>query len=203
MNYLAHIFLSGADRKMQLGNFIGDAVKGSSYQNYPQAISNGILLHRAIDDYTDKHPAIKETVRALKPYFGRYSGVLLDIYFDYLLASRFTTFSDIPLKKYTRRFYITLIINYRYLPERIKRFVWHFIATDRLGKYAKPEGIREALEIMVDYRHLDISVDRAMEYLSEHEEELFAVFQPFFIELQAYCEGYAPIFTTSSSKVSL
>jgi len=200
MNYLAHIFLSGSDRKMQLGNFIGDAVKGNSYQNYPQAISNGILLHRAIDDFTDNHPVIKEMIRTLKPYFGRYSGVLLDIYFDYLLASRFTSLAGLSLKKYTRRFYITLIINYHYLPVRIKRFVWHFIATDRLGKYAKPEGIREALEIMVDYRHLDISVDKAMQYLSEHEEELFAAFQPFWVELQAYCETYKPIIITHPSK---
>lgn len=53
MNYLAHIFLSGSNRKVQLGNFVGDAVKGSSYKNYPPDIAKGIQLHRAIDDYTD------------------------------------------------------------------------------------------------------------------------------------------------------
>ena len=39
MNYLAHIFLSGSNRKVQLGNFVGDAVKGSSYKNYPPDIA--------------------------------------------------------------------------------------------------------------------------------------------------------------------
>ena len=48
MNYLAHIFLSGSNRKVQLGNFVGDAVKGSSYKNYPPDIAKGIQLHRAI-----------------------------------------------------------------------------------------------------------------------------------------------------------
>lgn len=201
MNYLAHIFLSGASRKMQLGNFIGDAVKGSSYKDYPRDISNGILLHRAIDDYTDRHPAVRETISLLKPYFGRYSGVLLDIYFDHLLASRFALFAGVPLKKYTRRFYSTLIINYRYLPVRFKRFIWHFILTDRLGKYASLEGIREALDIMVDYRHIDISVDKAIEYLEKHYEELFAVFQPFFTELQTYCVEY--IRTANMKKMNL
>ena len=42
MNYLAHIFLSGSNRKVQLGNFVGDAVKGSSYKNYPPDIAKGI-----------------------------------------------------------------------------------------------------------------------------------------------------------------
>lgn len=104
MNYLAHIFLSGPNRKVQLGNFVGDAVKGSSYKNYPSDIAKGIQLHRAIDDYTDHHPAVCEVVHRLQPEFGRYSGVLLDIYFDYLLASRFESFSGGSLRKYTRNF---------------------------------------------------------------------------------------------------
>lgn len=98
MNYLAHVFLSGPNRKVQLGNFVGDAVKGSSYKNYPPDIAKGIQLHRAIDDYTDRHPAVCEVVHRLQPEFGRYSGVLLDIYFDYLLASRFESFSGVSLR---------------------------------------------------------------------------------------------------------
>lgn len=142
MNYLAHIFLSGSNRKVQLGNFVGDAVKGSSYKNYPPDIAKGIQLHRAIDDYTDHHPAVCEVVHRLQPEFGRYSGVLLDIYFDYLLASRFESFSGVSLRRYTRTFYLSLLINYRYLPVRFKRFIWHFILTDRLRKYATLNGIR-------------------------------------------------------------
>ena len=169
MNYLAHIFLSGSNRKVQLGNFVGDAVKGSSYKNYPPDIAKGIQLHRAIDDYTDHHPAVCEVVHRLQPEFGRYSGVLLDIYFDYLLASCFESFSGVSLRRYTRTFYLSLLINYRYLPLRFKRFIWHFILTDRLRKYATPNGIRESLNIMVEYHHIDISVDKAIRYLEEHD----------------------------------
>ena len=43
---------------------------------------------------------------------------------------------------------------------------------------------------MVEYHHIDISVDKAIRYLEEHDEELFAVFQPFFIELQRFCAEY-------------
>ena len=199
MNYLAHIFLSGSNKKMQLGNFVGDAVKGNSYKDYPQDMCKGILLHRAIDDYTDRHPVVREVVQSLKPEFGRYSGVLLDIYFDYLLASHFELFARVSLKKYTRRFYTSLIINYRYLPVRFKGFIWHFIMTDRLGKYATPDGIREALGIMVEYRHMDLSVDKAIRYMEDHTEELFAVFEPFFIELQDYCNKYIRMETEVSN----
>lgn len=134
MNYLAHIFLSGPDRQIRLGNFIGDAVKGNSYNDYPPAIRKGILLHRAIDDYTDHHPAFIECVRRLKPCFGRYSSILADIYFDYLLASRFQEFSEVPLKRFTRNFYWTMILYRHRLPARIKRFMWHFIGTRPPGQ---------------------------------------------------------------------
>lgn len=190
MNYLAHIFLSGPDPQLQLGNFIGDAVKGNAYQNYPSAIADGIRLHRAIDTFTDRHPAIREAVQSLRPSFGRYSAVLLDIYFDFLLASRFDRFSDIPLKRFTRRFYGTMIRKRRYLPDRIRRFMWHFIGTDRLGRYGTKKGIRESLEIMTGVGRIKISPVTAIEYLDKHESELWAVFEPFFGELQVFCEGY-------------
>lgn len=190
MNYLAHIFLSGSTRKLQLGNYIGDAVKGKSYENYPKKIAEGVVFHRAIDDHTDNHPIVREMVVELRPEFGRYSAILLDIYFDYFLASRFHLFSKIPLKLYTKNFYVTLLLNYNHLPARMKSFMWHFILTDRLAKYARPEGIRQSLEIMVKYRNLDISVNKAMTYLSDHETELFDQFMLFFTDLQLFCKQY-------------
>lgn len=190
MNYLAHIFLSGPDRQIRLGNFIGDAVKGNSYNDYPPAIRKGILLHRAIDDYTDHHPAFIGCVRRLKPCFGRYSSILADIYFDYLLASRFQEFSEVPLKRFTRNFYWTMILYRHRLPARIKRFMWHFIGTGRLGKYASVDGVRNSLEIMVRVGRIELPVERAVDYLTAHEEELWMDFKPFFSSLQLYCADW-------------
>lgn len=186
MNYLAHIFLSGNDAKLQVGNFIGDAVKGSSYKEYPQPISDGILLHRAIDYFTDGHPEVKRLTHEMKPQLGRYSGVLVDIFFDHLLASRFSEFSDVSLRLFTRRFYWALFSNRRILPKRFRSFMWHFISTDRLSKYTRKNGIAESLGIMMKYHKIDISVEQAIEYLTIHEEELWEVFVPFFEELRKY-----------------
>lgn len=200
MNYLAHIFLSGGDRDVQLGNFIGDAVKGSSYNDYPPAVRKGILLHRAIDGFTDAHPTIKQAVQSLKPHFGRYSGILLDIYFDHLLASRFGEFSDVPLHWFSRQFYLTMIRRRNILPARIKNFMCHFILTDRLSKYAAAEGVRESLDIMVRYSRIGIDAEGAVEYLAVHENELRMVFTPFFAELRAWCESGCGVLSQSEQK---
>lgn len=184
MNYLAHIFLSGNDEEVQLGSFIADAVKGSSYNNYPDGVRRGIIQHRQIDYYTDRHSAVKEIVHSLRPRFGRYSGILADIYFDFLLASNFSEFSEVPLKKFSKRFYRTLIKKRRHLPPKFRRFMWHFILTDRLTRYSTIEGIRESLSIMVKYRHLNISVEEAVDYLVDNEASLWLKFKPFFEELK-------------------
>ncbi len=168
---------------MQIGNFIADAVKGMAYKHYPEQIAAGILLHRKIDDFTDNHPAVRETVRQLRPYFGRYSGILLDIYFDYLLASRFTQFSPLSLNRFAWRFYWAELCYRSYLPARFKGFMWHFICTNRLCMYASIAGIRDSLTIMVRYGRADLDVDKAVAYLVAHESELWAVFQPFFEDL--------------------
>ena len=69
MNFLAHIFLSGKDENLTIGNFIADSVKGKKYLKYPAGIQKGIILHRAIDSYTDTHPVVrKSTSRLFKTY---------------------------------------------------------------------------------------------------------------------------------------
>ena len=88
MNYLAHVYLSGADPDLSIGNFIADQVKGKSYATYPYAIQRGILLHRKIDDFTDRHPLFKKNVRLLFPTFRHYSRVIVDMFFDHFLATQ-------------------------------------------------------------------------------------------------------------------
>ncbi len=67
MNYLAHIFLSGNDDDVLIGNFIGDYVKGKDFNNYPAGIQKGILLHRRIDTYTDRHKIIHQSMSYFAP----------------------------------------------------------------------------------------------------------------------------------------
>ena len=69
MNFLAHLYLSGEDDEVKLGNFIGDYVKGSKYLEYAEKIKKGILLHRKIDSFTDSHPLIKEASEAFRLAF--------------------------------------------------------------------------------------------------------------------------------------
>lgn len=86
MNHVAHCFLSVADPDLLFGNFIGDYVKGSAWQHFEPGVRQGILLHRAIDSFTDQHPAIRESVARLRPFAGRYTAPVTDVLYDHLLC---------------------------------------------------------------------------------------------------------------------
>lgn len=172
---------------MQLGNFIGDFVKGSRFNNYPEDIKQGILLHREIDHFTDSHPVVKEIIGQLRPEFGRYSGIVADMYFDYLLASDFDIYSpEKSLKSLSLQFYATAIWNYRWLPERVRGFIFHFISTNRLKQYASISGLRTSLEIMTSYKVKHLQPDKIIDYLIKNEKSLREGFHLFFPDIIRY-----------------
>jgi len=187
LNYLAHIFLSGNDHQLQIGNFIGDFVKGSKYTTYPDRIKKGIILHRKIDSFTDSHVIVKETILLLRPTFGRYSGIITDMYFDYFLAVNFQTYStQKSLHLFAFNFYFTAFLNYNHLPFKVKRFIFHFISTNRLSKYATLDGLRSSLEIMAGYRIPALDPDRTIDFLIENHDELESKFHQFFPDIMTY-----------------
>ena len=184
MNYLAHIFLSGNKPGIQVGNFIGDFVKGSKLRKYPNEIKKGIILHRLIDEFTDKHSVVKEIITLLRPVFGRYSGIVADMYFDYFLAKNFKQYANgKSLNRFAFRFYLTTLLQYKYLPSKVKGFIFHFIFTNRLNKYSTTEGLRNSLEIMANYKVSALNPLITVEFLENHSEEMEIKFHLFFSDL--------------------
>lgn len=174
-----------------MGNFIGDFVKGNQYDNYPAEIRRGILLHRQIDSYTDSHPVVRETVAMLRPHFGRYSAIVVDLYFDHILALRFEDYSENrSLKRLSMQFYAASIIYYGHLPSRVKGFIWHFISTHRLRKYATIEGLKESLQIMQRHKTPAIDPDLVIDYLKQNSNQMESQFRLFFPDLIKFVNEY-------------
>ncbi len=138
MNYLAHIYLSGPDPHVQVGGLLGDFVKGPLADRYPEQIETGIRLHRRIDATTDRHPLFLQRLAELPRPWRRYGGILLDIYFDHLLAARWDEFHPRSLDPFCRSFYAILQDHEPLLPDRARHFCRRAPEVRWLQSYADP-----------------------------------------------------------------
>ncbi|QAA81431.1 DUF479 domain-containing protein [Aequorivita sp. H23M31] len=188
MNFLAHIYLSGNDDDVTIGNFIADGIKGKRYLNFPKGIAKGILLHREIDTFTDAHPIVHQSTAKLHENYGHYSGVIVDILYDHFLAKNWNKYSQQPLDEYVQDFYGLLRRNFTSLPARIQRMMPYMIADNWLVNYATIPGIGKILAQMnvrtKGVARMDEAVTELVEYYDEFENE----FTDFFEELRAFSE---------------
>lgn len=186
MNFLAHAFLSGDDKDLIIGNFIADAVKGKDYQLYREGITKGILLHRKIDAYTDSHPVVAQTKARLRAYFGKYAGVVSDIYYDHFLAIHWASYSAIPLAAYTQSIYSIVRDEYEFLPEEVKQFFPYMVKHDWLYGYRTFEGLDRVFNGMSRRTRFDSKMENGVQVLKEYYQAFDEEFSLFFPELHRY-----------------
>lgn len=186
MNFLAHIYLSNDDEGVKIGNFIADGIKGKTYEKYPKAIQKGILLHRAIDSYTDQHPIFRQSTKRLHENHGHYSGVVVDMFYDHFLAKNWKQYSEIPLEDYVEDFYELLETNYVILPLRIQRMMPYLISQNWLVNYRTKAGMATILSQMNKRAKGRANLDMAILDLDAHYDAFEAEFTSFFKEIIAY-----------------
>ena len=181
MNYLAHIYLSNEEEEITLGNFIADGVKGKKYVQFPLGIQQGILLHRAIDSYTDAHPIVRKSTKRLHKKYSHYSGVIVDILYDHFLAKNWTQYHSIPLHKYTENFYNLINSNFDRLTPRIQKMMPYMIEQNWLLSYASIDGIGKILDQMNrrtnNQSKMNLAVLELTTYYKEFEDEITLFFE--------------------------
>ena len=187
MNFLAHIYLSGDNELMKIGNFMADGIRGHDYLNFPEEVKNGIILHRYIDTFTDAHPIYRQSKHRLHQKYGHYSGVIMDILYDHFLAKNWTVYSEIPLENYVANFYQSLEKNYTVLTEKTKKIMPYMIEQNWLASYATIAGI-ELILFQMDYRtkhtaNMQEAVVELQQFYTAFENE----FTLFFAALISFC----------------
>lgn len=190
MNFLAHIYLSGNNDLMKIGNFMADGIRGNDYLEYPEEIQKGIILHRAIDTFTDAHPIWRQSKHRLHERYGHYSGVIIDILYDHFLAKNWNQYTDEDLEDYVERFYQSLKDNYEILSPKTKKLMPYMIESNWLVSYASIVGIERIL-FQMDYRtkhrvHMQNAIQELQEFYTEFEEE----FTLFFKDLMKMVEDF-------------
>ncbi len=184
MNFLAHLYLSGNDEPLMVGNFIADHIRGYDWKTFPPQIQNGILLHRFIDEYTDSHPVVEQSKALMRNTFHKYTPVICDIYFDHFLAAEWNKFSDEALSDYSKRIYIVLHKYQQFLPERTEHMLGYMEKEDWLKHYATLGGLHKALSGMGRRASFANNMNEAASFLEKNYTSFKQHFDLFFPDLQ-------------------
>jgi acyl carrier protein phosphodiesterase len=195
MNHLAHLLLAEPTPESRLGNLAADYLRPMEVAALPTAVRRGVMQHRHIDGFTDRHPAVNRGIRRIGDRWGWFSGILLDVYFDHLLATNWAAYCPVPLRQFVFEVNTDLLSNARHLPDGAANSVRRIAGTDRLMTYLELAGVEAALARItyilrerIPERAVDLTAGLAD--LTTHHSELEADFAEFFPQLRAYSIGW-------------
>ncbi|MFQ3237177.1 MAG: acyl carrier protein phosphodiesterase [Paraglaciecola sp.] len=192
MNYIAHLHLAKATQTSLVGNFLGDFVKGSHLEQWPTEIQTGIKLHRKIDVLTDNHTQVVKLRRLFPPHIRRVAGIVLDVYFDYLLMCHWSLFSDQHHSILFSQFYLELGSCEHPTNEHFQHVRKGLISHRWLADYQYEGACLRALKT-IEHRlnHKIVFAEAAMAYLRCHQHEIQQSFLHFYPDLLKQTHDFA------------
>ena len=186
MNFLAHLYLAGPDPDARVGNLMGDFLKGVDLAAYSPAIREGVRLHCRIDAFTDEHEIVRRCKRLVSSRHSRYAGVLVDVYFDHLLARSWSHYSPDSLATFSAQVYDQLLAAAPMLPERMALASAAMAREDWLGSYASLGGIELTLTRVARRLKRPHPLGEAVADLEREYPAFEQAFHEFFPELIAF-----------------
>lgn len=186
MNYLAHLFLSPNNDLIRIGNLAGDFIKGMNQSLLPKEMQYGIQLHRTIDKFTDTHPLVIQSKHRIYSPYRRFSGVLIDIFYDHFLARHWHNYSTVHLTEFSHHIYTTLEIHQAILPPKLQYAAPIMKTQDWLNSYQTYSGIEQTLKRMQQRLKYEFPLAEAIDQLEQHHDNLEQDFLCFFPEIREY-----------------
>ncbi len=193
MNWLAHVFLSEPNVEFRLGNLLADIVKGSDRIGMSAEFLRGVACHRAIDSFTDAHPVVRRSRSRISSSYRRFSGVLVDIFYDYFLATQWPTYSSVSLDAFTADFYTQATACPITVPQPARIAIDRIVQHDLLGQYRHIEGVEHSLRRLstrlTERWRREFALQHSVADLLANESGFAADFAEFFPELQMHVDS--------------
>jgi len=181
-----HLFLSGSDPEILVGNLMGDFVKGRLDDRFSPGIRRGIEIHRKIDSFAAGNAFFLQSKRCIDPCFGHYRAVLVDIFYDHFLARDWDRYSPVLLDEFIRISHQTLSRYQSQLPPRLLELLPRMFSRHWLIAYQEPAGIEIALRRMSDRLARPNPLAEGFAELTKKRDLLLSDFRCFLPEVCAY-----------------
>ena len=180
MNHLAHLALSPADPHWRIGALLGDFVRGQDLTAHPEGVRRGIELHRAIDAFTDAHATFQASRRRIDGPLRRFSGVLVDVFYDHFLLQRWTELKPgLRHDRFAAEVYALLRQQRPLLHGAIHTHLDRMIENRWLEKASDVEGVRAVLARIAMRMRREVPLPLGTEFLCRHYDAFAADFDGF------------------------
>jgi acyl carrier protein phosphodiesterase len=189
MNILAHALVAAGNDDLMLGSMIGDFVHGPVPQGLRPGLEAGIRLHRAVDIYTDDHPVVRELRGTFVAPFRRFAGIILDVWFDHLLARDFARYSNESLAAFSDRVMALLAAHAHELPESMHGFVAYMARGGLPAGYAERAKIARAFAGIASRFARANPIADALDAIDANADVIADGFAVFFPQLQAFARS--------------
>lgn len=167
-----------------VGNMMTDLIRKKEETLVSPAVLEGIRLHRTIDELTDTHPIFIEHKRLLYPHFRKYSPVVLDIVYDYLLENNWHHFTGIPFHEFQEEIYSTLTENIESFPPRVRPIIVGMVKGRWLDQFVSIVGMQNVFTRLERKVSFPQSFSEVTNVVAEYEEVWEKDHHRFFQEIQ-------------------
>jgi len=200
MNFLAHAFFADGDAERIVGQFCGDFVRGSDLSAYSSDIQRGIRMHRQIDAFTDKHPAVLDVRPLFDPPLRRLAGVISDVVYDHCLAQSWGSYSNREFDPYIEQVHEALLQHKHAVPERMRGFIEFMIKHKVLQANRDFDGVQVTLERLSKRSKAFAPLAGSGALVEAHMPSLQASFDVFFPQLQHHVSELHNAYIVDSSR---
>lgn len=181
-----HLYLSGTDPEILVGNLMGDFVKGRLDDRFPPGIRRGIEIHRKIDAFAAGNDSFLRSKRRIDPIYGHFRAVMVDLFYDHFLARHWDAYSPVSLESFVDDTYRTLLRYETHLPSRLLEVLPRMFSRHWLLAYRETAGIDTALRRMSERLRKPGRLAEGSAELEEKSEALCVDFRLFLPEVAAY-----------------
>lgn len=188
MNFLAHLYLSDCanNPRITVGNFMADFVKGKQYEQYDEFIVKGIKIHREIDSFTDSHPVVTKAKAQLHNEYGKFSGIIIDMFYDHFLALHWKEYSEIDLETFAATCYSIIRQHQEIVPPDVLKMLYYMERNNWLVSYSTIAGIEKAMKGLSRRVKFENKMHESTQALEKNFDFFEQGFRSFFPEIEEH-----------------
>lgn len=175
-----------------MGNLLGDFARGVDINRLTTPVRQGLINHRAIDQFTDTHPEVHKLKTLFSPQRRRFSGIALDILFDHFLIHHWHRYTAEPLDHFINQAYQDLYQGYPLMPEQMQRVVSKMIDGDWIRSYEDIDQVGFALDRVAGRIRFQNNFAGSISEIRNQYDTLEAGFLQFFPDLITFNQNKKP-----------